>query len=115
MHRWDVVFVRADEKDVTGHPAVLLSSDDILADAKQHRINAVVDTKKQPGESARAHHVILDDADGLEHLTLVEMCIRDRTEDAETTRSSPQWTRKSRKPLKARMPEDQVETLSASS
>jgi mRNA-degrading endonuclease toxin of MazEF toxin-antitoxin module len=72
MHRWDVVFVRADEKDVTGHPAVLLSSDDILADAKQHRINAVVGTKKQPGESARAHHVILDDADGLEHLTLVD-------------------------------------------
>jgi len=72
MHRWDVVFIRADESDVVGHPAVLLSSEDILADPKQHRINAVVGTKKQLGESPRSHHVILEEADGLQHLTLVD-------------------------------------------
>jgi hypothetical protein len=34
LHRWDIVFVRADEKDVTGHPGVVLSGENTLADAK---------------------------------------------------------------------------------
>jgi hypothetical protein len=72
MHRWDVVFLRSDEKDSVGHPAVLLSLEDILSDPKQLRLNAVVGTKKQPAEGARAHHVILNEADGLDHLTLVD-------------------------------------------
>ena len=70
--RWDVVFLRADERDPVGHPAVILSSDDIMSDAKQQRFNVVTGTKKQPAENARNHHVILDEADGLEFLTLVD-------------------------------------------
>lgn len=70
--RWDIVFVRTDEKDPVGHPAVILSSDDIMADARQQRFNVVAGTKKQPAEGARNHHVILDQADGLEFLTLVD-------------------------------------------
>ena len=57
--RWDIVFVRVDEKDATGHPAVVLSSDDVMADDKQQRFNVVTGTKKQPAENARNHHVIL--------------------------------------------------------
>ncbi|HXA14242.1 MAG TPA: hypothetical protein VNW23_03875 [Opitutaceae bacterium] len=72
MHRWDVVFFKADEKDAVGHPAVLLSADDILADPKQLRLNAVVGTKKPPAVKSRDHHVILNGADGLEFLTLVD-------------------------------------------
>jgi hypothetical protein len=71
-HRWDVVFLRTDESDPVGHPAVILSSDDIMADVKQQRFNVVTGSKKQPAESARNHHVILDGADGLEFLTLVD-------------------------------------------
>jgi hypothetical protein len=70
--RWDIVFLRMDEKDPVGHPAVILSSDDTMADDKQQRFNVVTGTKKQPGESARNHHVILDEADGMEFLTLVD-------------------------------------------
>ena len=70
--RWDVVFLRADEKDPVGHPAIILSSDDVMADPKQARFNVVLGTKKQPAEQARSHHVILDDADGLEFLTLID-------------------------------------------
>jgi hypothetical protein len=71
-HRWDVVFLRTDENDPVGHPAVILSSDDIMADVKQQRFNVVTGSKKQPAEGARNHHVILDAADGLEFLTLVD-------------------------------------------
>src|ERR1022692_3575313 len=70
--RWNIVFLRTDEKDPVGHPAVILSSDDTMADDKQQRFNVVTGTKKQPGESARNHHVILDEADGMEFLTLVD-------------------------------------------
>lgn len=71
-HRWDIVFLRTDEKDAVGHPAVILSSDDVMTDGRQQRFNVVTGTKKQPAESARNHHVILDEADGMEFLTLVD-------------------------------------------
>ena len=70
--RWDVVFLRADEKDTVGHPAVVLSSDDIMSDERQQRFNVVTGTKKQPAENARNHQVILDEADGLAFLTLID-------------------------------------------
>jgi mRNA-degrading endonuclease toxin of MazEF toxin-antitoxin module len=72
MHRWDIVFVKADDKDLVGHPAVLLSSDDILSDHRQLRLNAVVGTKKPPAVNPQNHHVTLNSADGLEFLTLVD-------------------------------------------
>ena len=72
IRRWDIVFLRADEKDTVGHPAVILSSDDVMADARQRRFNVVLGTKKQPAENARHHHVILDEADGLGFATLVD-------------------------------------------
>ena len=70
--RWDVVFLRTDDKDRYGHPAVILSSDDVMTDEKQQRFNVVTGTKKQPAEQPRNHHVILDEADGLEFTTLVD-------------------------------------------
>lgn len=48
LRRWDVVFVRADESDPTGHPAVVLSGENTLDDSKQHRFNVVVGTKNRP-------------------------------------------------------------------
>lgn len=72
LHRWDIVLLRTDEKDRDGHPAVILSSDDVMADERQHRFNVVVGTKKQPAEQARVHQVILNGADGLEFTTLVD-------------------------------------------
>ena len=70
--RWDIVFLRTDDRDRDGHPAVVLSSDDVMADDRQQRFNVVTGTKKQPAEQARGHHVILDGADGLEFATLVD-------------------------------------------
>jgi hypothetical protein len=72
LHRWDIVFLRTDEKDRDGHPAVILSSDDVMTDARQQRFNVVLGSKKQPAENSRHHQVILDGADGLEFATLVD-------------------------------------------
>ncbi len=72
MKRWDIIFVRADANDPTGHPGVILSDGMVLADAHQRRINVLMGTKKPPAASTHAHQVLLDEADGLDHLTLVD-------------------------------------------
>lgn len=72
LRRWDIVFVRADEKDLTGHPAVILSGENSLDDPRQHRFNVVLGTKKPPAAPNGDHHVLLNGADGLEHVTQVD-------------------------------------------
>ena len=72
LRRWDIVFLRTDKKDCDGHPAVVLSSDDVMADGKQQRFNVLTGTKKQPAAHARHRQVILDAADGLEFPTFVD-------------------------------------------
>ncbi|MDB6166801.1 MAG: PemK-like protein [Lacunisphaera sp.] len=72
LRRWDVVFVRVEANDATGHPGIVLSHEGILDDPKQERINVLVGTKKQPAQGVGAHHVVLNGADGLEFLTLVD-------------------------------------------
>jgi hypothetical protein len=72
LRRWDIVFLRVDEKDPTGHPGIVLSGANTLADARQLRFNVLVGTKKPPAASAGDHQVILNGADGLEFPTLVD-------------------------------------------
>lgn len=72
LRRWDIVFLRVDEKDPTGHPGVVLSGANTLADPKQHRFNVLICTKKPPAASTGDHQVLLNGADGLEFLTLVD-------------------------------------------
>ena len=68
LQRWDIVFVRTDEDDPTGHPGVILSSPAILGDPKQRRINVLMGSKV-PGRARPRHHAVLNGADGLDHLT----------------------------------------------
>ena len=71
LHRWDVVFVPAHEKDAVGHPAVVISPPDILSDPRKYRLNVLVGSKKQPAETVKSHQVVLNGADGLEFSTLL--------------------------------------------
>lgn len=72
LRRWDIVFLQVEETDATGHPAVVLSGENTLEDTKQHRFNVVLGTKKAPAASSADHQVLLNGADGLEHLTQVD-------------------------------------------
>jgi mRNA-degrading endonuclease toxin of MazEF toxin-antitoxin module len=71
LQRWDIVFLKADENDTTGHPAVVLSPPDILEDPRQLRFNVLVGTKKPPAARAKSSEVQLDAADGLDFNTLI--------------------------------------------
>lgn len=72
LRRWDIVFVRADERDEVGHPGVVLSPEDILEDERLTRINVLMGSKKSPAYSPQPRHVVLNGADGLDHLTVVD-------------------------------------------
>lgn len=72
LRRWDIVFVRVDEKDPTGHPGVVLSAEDLLEDPKAQRINVLMGSKKAPAYPAEPRHVVLNGADGLDFLTLID-------------------------------------------
>lgn len=72
LRRWDIVFVRADEKDPTGHPGVILSGENTLNDPKQARFNVLMGTKRPPAASTGAHQVLLNGADGLDHQTQID-------------------------------------------
>ena len=72
LDRWDIVFVPAHDKDLVGHPAVILSPPDILDDDKQLRINVLIGSKRIPAEAAKPHQVVLNGADGLEFPTLID-------------------------------------------
>lgn len=72
LRRWDIVFLRVDEKDPSGHPAVILSGENTLQDPKQHRFNVLLGTKKPPAAANADHQVLLNGADGLDHLTQVD-------------------------------------------
>ena len=72
LRRWDIVFLRVDEKDAYGHPGIILSGENTLEDPKQHSFNVLVGTKKPPAATTGAHQVLLNGADGLERLTQVD-------------------------------------------
>jgi hypothetical protein len=51
---------------------VILSGENTLEDPKQLRFNVVLGSKKPPAASTADHQVLLNGADGLEHLTQVD-------------------------------------------
>lgn len=72
LRRWDIVLLQVDERDQSGHPAVVLSGENTLRDSKQQRFNALLATKKPPAAATGEHQVLLNGADGLDHLTQVD-------------------------------------------
>ena len=71
LHQWDIVKVRINPKDRDEHPAVVVSPEELCADSRKTKINVLYGTTKRPAEGPRPHEVLLNGADGLEHLTLI--------------------------------------------
>jgi mRNA-degrading endonuclease toxin of MazEF toxin-antitoxin module len=71
LHQWDVVKVRINPEDRDEHPAVIISAEELCGDLRKTKLNVLYGTTQRPGETPRAHEVVLNGADGLEHATLV--------------------------------------------
>ncbi len=71
LAQWDVVRVRILPGDRDEHPAVLISPPEVCTDLQKRRVNVLYGTTRRPGQAVRAHEVVLNGADGLDHATIV--------------------------------------------
>jgi hypothetical protein len=72
MKQWDI-FDYHFPRNVGLHPAVLLTPDETLANPDQYDINILIVTTVRADYRPRAFDVMLDDADGLDHLSRVRV------------------------------------------
>jgi len=72
MHQWEIVRVRINPRDRDAHPAVVLSCEEDCQDPQLPRINVLYGSKKPPGSPFDPWQVMLNGADGLDHLTAVD-------------------------------------------
>ncbi len=68
LRQWDVVKVRVNPEDRDEHPAIILSSDEV-AGGRWPKINVIYGTTKRPADKLLPGQVLLDEADGCDHLT----------------------------------------------
>lgn len=71
FRQWDVIKVRVRPEDRDEHYCVVISPDELCADARKLLVNILVGSTKRPAQAADPHDVPLNGADGLERLTLL--------------------------------------------
>lgn len=71
LAQWDVVLVRIRPDDKDPHPAVVISRQDVCEDPRWRRVNVLYGSTRRPAAAATATDVLLNSADGLERMTVV--------------------------------------------
>jgi hypothetical protein len=71
LRQWDVVKVRINPDDRDEHAAIILSPDEIAA-GRWPKLNVIYGTTKRPAEKLQPGQVLLDEADGCDHLTVFD-------------------------------------------
>ena len=71
FRQWDVIKVRVRPEDRDEHFCVVISPDEICADARKPLVNILVGSTKRPAQASDPGDVPLNGADGLERITLV--------------------------------------------
>lgn len=72
MHQWDIVRARLNARDRDEHPAVVISCEEDCLDPQARRINLLYGSKRLPAQGPEPWEVVLDEADGLDHATVVD-------------------------------------------
>jgi hypothetical protein len=72
VRQWDIVRVRINVQDRDEHPAIVLSPLEIGASPRVDRINVIYGSTRRPNHTPRPGEVLLDEADGLDHLTVFD-------------------------------------------
>lgn len=69
LRQWDVVKVRVHPNDRDEHPAIVLSPAEVVASSRVDRVNVIYGTTKRPAGALLPGQILLDEADGCDHLT----------------------------------------------
>lgn len=72
LRQWDLVKVRINPQDRDAHPAIILSPEEVVAAAHVDRVNIIYGSTKRPARALLPGQVLLDEADGCEHLTVFD-------------------------------------------
>ena len=73
LQQWDIVKVRVRPEDPAEHPAILLSPQEIIDADNVARVTVIYGTTKRPTQTIRQGQILLNGADGLEHLTIFDV------------------------------------------
>jgi hypothetical protein len=72
IRQWDIVRVRINANDRDEHPAIVLSPVEVAGSPRVDRINVIYGSTRRPAQELRAGEILLDEADGLDHLTVFD-------------------------------------------
>src|SRR2546425_12869724 len=72
IRQWDVIRFRIRPSDTESHPGVVVSPEEWCAASATTKLNLLACSKRIPADPPKAHHVVLNGADGLEFQTLVD-------------------------------------------
>jgi hypothetical protein len=71
LRQWDIIKVRIHPQDRDEHPAIILSPSEISS-GRAEKINVLYGSTKRPGADILPGQILLDEADGCEHLTVFD-------------------------------------------
>ena len=72
IRRWDIVRVRINANDRDEHPAIVLSTSEVASSPRVDRINVIYGSTRRPAQELMPGEILLDEADGLDHLTVFD-------------------------------------------
>lgn len=72
LQQWDVVKVRINPTDHDQHSAIILSPSEIAGDDQWPKVNVLYGTPKRPRQPLLPGQILLDQADGCDHLTVFD-------------------------------------------
>jgi hypothetical protein len=72
VRQWDIVKVRINANDRDEHPAIVLSPAEVASSPRVDRINVIYGSTRSPAHELRPGEILLDEADGLDHLTVFD-------------------------------------------
>ena len=74
IRQWDIVRVRINANDRDEHLAIVVSPAEVAASTLVDRINVIYGSTRRPAHQLGPGEILLDQADGLDHLTVFD-CI----------------------------------------
>ena len=72
VRQWDIVKVRINASDRDEHPAIVLSPAEVASSPRVDRMNVIYGSTRRTAQELRPGEILLDEADGLEHLTVFD-------------------------------------------
>jgi hypothetical protein len=72
VRQWDIVKVRINANNRDEHPAIVLSPAEVACSPRVDRINVIYGSTRRPAQELRPGEILLDEVDGLDHLTVFD-------------------------------------------